>query len=423
MPIAAAIGDTIFTSITQVGSKPPINGYQVAGIRHAPSVVRTSPPSKRADVPINATILVVFSSPMDTASLRAALTLSVAGTPVAGTVTLPQKPGDVLTATFVPAASLAPNTAYEFDIAVTARDVGGATLTAPLVVTFTTLGTLPDVSITGPAPGDSMPVGYPSLNAHVFTANGIMSLGVMEYDAVHDSWHQVESETGYFYGSSGDGWFKMLSQLQPGPHTLKLQVQDSSGQIATSAPVNVVGATPDSLDRIAIRSFTVLEIALYVPAVGWEYGPQLIVADTLGSGPLQILGFEMLDIPGLQAPFPRVWAVDLAVPTAQDTQLFHELYGDFDLSFSAADGHRATGGIATARLTYRDRLGGLHQKTISGAVVSGDWPGTYSGGCGHWRSWGFEFDNCTSGLSLMVGGSPPTASANARRARAARSSP
>jgi len=72
------------------------------------------------------------------------------------------------------------------------------------------------------------------------------------------------------------------------------------------------------------------------------------------------------------------------VPPGQDVALFMEVYGDWELSFGAYDGSRASGDV-TARLVYRDvNDGHVYATTLTGPIVRGDLPTTYNGGCGHW---------------------------------------
>jgi len=101
-------------------------------------------------------------------------------------------------------------------------------------------------------------------------------------------------------------------------------------------------------------------------------------------------GFEMLSIPGLTPPFPSVSAQGL-IATASTTPLFRELYGDFELAFMAADGHRGSGGVATARLTYHDLSGHFYIVDLSSPIIPGSWPTTYTGGCGKWAGWGVSY--------------------------------
>ncbi|MBI5018195.1 MAG: Ig-like domain-containing protein [Deltaproteobacteria bacterium] len=105
-----------------------------------PTVSSTTPANGANGVAVNAGVSVTFSEPVDAASLAASLTLAGPGGPVAGTVTVVGA-----TATFTPAASLVPATAYTATVGTGARDLAGNPLAAPFSWTFTT-GSAPDTT-------------------------------------------------------------------------------------------------------------------------------------------------------------------------------------------------------------------------------------------------------------------------------------
>jgi hypothetical protein len=135
VPLRAVAGDEIEVVVTDsAGGSRVATGTVRAPAR--PKVVRTSPGPARSDVPLNVIMQVVFSAPMDAASVSAALELYRGGTPVPGTVTLADDDGT--TASFVPAAPLEPSTDYRLVLAASARDVLGQALDTSVVLPFTT---------------------------------------------------------------------------------------------------------------------------------------------------------------------------------------------------------------------------------------------------------------------------------------------
>ena len=105
--------------------------------KRPPKVVRTNPPTGKRDVALNATILVVFSEPIDPSTLdETSLTLLRDGLPVAGRVVL-QDPAQ-LAAVFIPAAPLASATNYRLVVADSIRDLDGEPVGIELTVDFTT---------------------------------------------------------------------------------------------------------------------------------------------------------------------------------------------------------------------------------------------------------------------------------------------
>jgi len=80
--VGADVGDTIEVAV--LGITHPVSYLVVVPVKARPGVVRTSPPSHKRDVPLNTIIEVLFSEPMDSASLLDAITLSDGASRVSG---------------------------------------------------------------------------------------------------------------------------------------------------------------------------------------------------------------------------------------------------------------------------------------------------------------------------------------------------
>lgn len=146
--ISASVGDTVFVDITQSGNSTPLTGFQVVAIRNAPSVVRTSPPPGKKDVPLNAAIVVVFSAPIDSTTLSASsFGLVRGGTPVAGSVRLVGT--SRISAEFYPDSALAPQTSYQLFVTQAIRDVNGVPLATAVTATFSTGSTTQEYVVGG----------------------------------------------------------------------------------------------------------------------------------------------------------------------------------------------------------------------------------------------------------------------------------
>ncbi|MFN2567094.1 MAG: Ig-like domain-containing protein [Gemmatimonadaceae bacterium] len=105
--------------------------------RRPPTVVRTDPPKQKTGIALNARILVVFSEPIDPASLTTSSVQLVHGTTtVPGTVAL--QAGSPLSAEFVPRSRLEPFTPYRLVVTQNVRDLDGTPLEEPVTVEFTT---------------------------------------------------------------------------------------------------------------------------------------------------------------------------------------------------------------------------------------------------------------------------------------------
>jgi alpha-tubulin suppressor-like RCC1 family protein len=143
--LAASVGDTLLVDITRSGPAGPLHAVELVRATHPPVVVRTSPPSGGRDVPLNASIVIVFSDPIDSATLTTgSVRLLRDNTPVPGTVRLSDAAG--IRAEFHPDSLLAGQTMYRLVVTPAVQGVDGAALDSAVDVPFTT-GTI------GPATG------------------------------------------------------------------------------------------------------------------------------------------------------------------------------------------------------------------------------------------------------------------------------
>jgi hypothetical protein len=135
--VGAGVGDTIEVVVRDGGGAVVLEARAAAVASRRPIVVRTDPPPRKRDVPLNAAIMVVFSEPVDGGTVTpASIQLLRGTTPVAGTVRLVDASG--LVALFEPAQLLAPATAYRLAVGQAVRDLDGDGLEAPVVIDFTT---------------------------------------------------------------------------------------------------------------------------------------------------------------------------------------------------------------------------------------------------------------------------------------------
>lgn len=136
--IPANAGDTLVVDITRNGGDSLHALHVVRGAR-PPVVVRTDPPPKKVDVPLNAVIVIVFSAPIDSATLNAgSVQLWRGAMPVVGSVRFSD--GTRLKAEFLPSASLLGQTVHRLTVSQAIRDVNGVALEAPVETEFTTAG-------------------------------------------------------------------------------------------------------------------------------------------------------------------------------------------------------------------------------------------------------------------------------------------
>ncbi len=134
--VAASLGDTLAVDITR-GYGQPIHTIQLVRAGRPPVVVRTSPPRKQPDVPLNALMVIVFSVPMDSAALLPdSVRLYHGTTSVAGSARFTD--ASHLEIGFQPDSLLVPETDYRLVVAPGVRDVDGLPLAQGLEVPFTT---------------------------------------------------------------------------------------------------------------------------------------------------------------------------------------------------------------------------------------------------------------------------------------------
>jgi len=137
VPVSAALGDQLQLTVTKdIGADIASYGIAIAGSK-GPVVIRTSPPPKKRDVPLNTVIVIVFSEPISPESLeRGAVSLTSSGTPISGTLAFADSAH--LTMSFTPDAPLAPATDYTMTITQGVTNVDGQSLRQSMVVPFTT---------------------------------------------------------------------------------------------------------------------------------------------------------------------------------------------------------------------------------------------------------------------------------------------
>lgn len=136
VPIPAKVGDTLVVNITRSGAGTLL-ATQIVPANRPPVIVRSDPAPKKVDVPLNASIIVVFSTPIDSTTLSASsVQLWNDATPVTGTVRLADSSG--FRVAFRPDLPLDVQTLYDLLVTQGVRDVNGATLATTVDIEFTT---------------------------------------------------------------------------------------------------------------------------------------------------------------------------------------------------------------------------------------------------------------------------------------------
>jgi hypothetical protein len=133
--IPAEVGDELEITVFD-GPTPLFTVAWVVPVRLPPIIVRTDPPDGKTKVPLNASVMVVFSEPMDPDSLmREHIRVLRDGVPVPGEVRILD---GGLRVEFVPNQELARSVEYTIALGTALRDLSGDALEAEYSATFTT---------------------------------------------------------------------------------------------------------------------------------------------------------------------------------------------------------------------------------------------------------------------------------------------
>jgi len=139
VPFSSLATTPVVARVTEPSGTSSLDTIRVTKLGAAPTVLQTFPEADAVNVDAGTLPLVLFSAPMDRASVRAAFRLeNSAGTAVSGDVTLDR---DVLT--FAPAVLLAAGERYTIRIAAGAADLAGNSMGAEFTRNFTVAATAP----------------------------------------------------------------------------------------------------------------------------------------------------------------------------------------------------------------------------------------------------------------------------------------
>lgn len=129
---------------------------------------------------------------------------------------------------------------------------------------------------------------------------------------------------------------------------------------------------------LKITAFRVIEHQ-YPGSPTWYYAPLLTLQEVTGGNAVRVIGvgFEIPGLPGIPRP-----AVCRVIAAGTSVEMFREIYGDYEFVAFSPGGARATGEPASAMVSFTDSRGTTRTVQVTGPVVSGSLPTTYSGGQG-----------------------------------------
>ena len=137
VPLTASDGDSVEVFVRDVSGTVLLHTVSpVVGARR-PAVVRTNPPPRKRDVPLNSVIVTVLSEPAAAGSLTPGSVRLLRGSvAVPGSVRL--LAGTATGVAFVPSSPLAPNVTYRLQVTSAIRDLDGESLATTFESDFTT---------------------------------------------------------------------------------------------------------------------------------------------------------------------------------------------------------------------------------------------------------------------------------------------
>ena len=213
--IPASVGDTLLVEVKGTAAFES-QAMHVVSLRRPIAIVRTDPPPRKRDVPLNALIIIVFSEPIDPSTVSTAtVTLLRGTTPVPGTLRF----ADVarLRVEFRPDALLDPETDYQLVLSQAIRGANGGALDAAVAVPFTTGSVSPPNNLVFAAvsPGYLHTCGLTTAGAaYCWGANGDGELG--NGDAPFSRSSPVLVEGGVTFASVTSGAFHSCGRTVAG---------------------------------------------------------------------------------------------------------------------------------------------------------------------------------------------------------------
>lgn len=248
-PVDAIAGDTIDVTVQRT-SGVLLATWVIASNDSPPIVVSTDPPRGQTDVPINANIVVVFSSPLLGSTINAStVSLASHGSPVTGVATV--SGGAPFVVVFTPTGTLAPLTDYTLSISGGVTDLAGRTLGTSTTLSFTTgtgqAAAAPASLTLTPAVSAFSFLGTPVAIAAVFrdaAGNSVVSTAPMHWTT------SAPNTVGFFTSDNGSSVVVGTPYIVTYGPTLTYAVGDVGSAVITatsgtlSATANVTSVIP-----------------------------------------------------------------------------------------------------------------------------------------------------------------------------------
>jgi len=293
LPVSATFDDTLQVTVSRA-DKPDATAFVRIAARLAPRIVRTRPPRGQTDAPLNTVITIVFSEPLDPASVNTtSVVLSASGSPVASTVRL--APGAAYTVELEPSALLLPNTMYSLTVSGVVN-LAGTPLATPVSIAFTTGTTT-----------TSQPEYYPHeaglgpANPILITGDSAWMIGVVYRGTgvAPDTLEWVISDPSIASIDVVDKNRVIIRALGAGAATIFARTRSSRPELSASTNVTVIArsnaASPIVAETFSILEYHDLDFRYYI------YVPDLRLRDTSAAQDARVVGIT-IDLPGATRP-------------------------------------------------------------------------------------------------------------------------
>jgi hypothetical protein len=123
-PIAGSAGDTLEVTVRSINGQQVLHSRGVVPTKKKPTIIRTSPPPQKRDVPLNAIITIVFSEPVDPLTVNEnTIQLSQGSTRIP--LTQVQLDASGLRVDILPPSELQPTTTYSVFVTAGVSDLTG----------------------------------------------------------------------------------------------------------------------------------------------------------------------------------------------------------------------------------------------------------------------------------------------------------
>jgi len=363
-PIPASPGDTLQVTVSRA-TEPDATAFFSVRPSVPPRIVRTRPPRGQTDAPLNMVITLVFSEPLDPASVNpTSIMLTTGASRVAGALRVVPGPGYAVE--FAPAVSLTPATDYVLRVNGVVNLVGTPLATPTSIPFKTTSGTPPTTFIPRGQATREIPV-----DSHFIAYSPYASDGQSGSKDLPTTWRSRDPSiaTVESWGSSQYGY---VVGDRPGTTIVEGVAQGATATIS----VTVLAPAPTSAVSPVVVDFRMLEVQYSAGSNFWSYAPELVVRDTTGRGGTAVIAVSF-DLPGLGTP-PMCHL--LRPVGSSPTEVFHETYGDFELTLDGGGGARVSGTEAIAHITLRIPGPAAMTIDVPGPIVPGSFPTTYTGG-------------------------------------------